>query len=129
MKEFWLGRGFVWTHTHTQRLYAMMDKDWSNVAKQSKETPVDDVVHWGREVVDSSKDVFLKSGSVGEYSIADMGQKWIHGVEAVETDLYQPIDHVAGHTLIVGTTGAGKTRCFDLLDLAGHRQGRVRHHH
>ena len=115
MKEFWLGRGFVWTHTHTQRLYAMMDKDWSNVAKQSKETPVDDVVHWGREVVDSSKDVFLKSGSVGEYSIADMGQKWIHGVEAVETDLYQPIDHVAGHTLIVGTTGAGKTRCFDLL--------------
>lgn len=44
-----------------------------------------------------------------------MGSPWIHGVEFHEDDVYQPIDHTEGHTLIVGTTGAGKTRCFDVL--------------
>ena len=113
--ELWLGRGFVWTHTHTQRLYSMMDKDWNLVAKQSRENTLDDVVHWGEEMTRASQDVFLHDAPVGEFSIESMGQKWIHGIEPQETDLYQPIDHVAGHTLIVGTTGAGKTRCFDLL--------------
>lgn len=113
--EFWLGRGFVWTHTHTQRLYSMMDKDWNAVAKQSKESLLKEASQWGEDLVDSTKDVVFNKASVNEFSLKDMGQKWIHGVESNETDLFQPIDHVAGHTLIVGTTGAGKTRCFDLL--------------
>lgn len=113
--EFWLGRGFVWTQKHTQRLYSMMDKDWNAVARQSKESLFHEAHQWGEDLVDSTKDVVFKNASVNEFSLKDMGQKWIHGVEANETDLFQPIDHVAGHTLIVGTTGAGKTRCFDLL--------------
>ena len=44
-----------------------------------------------------------------------MGQAWIHGIEPDEKVLYQDLKHVEGHTLIVGTTGAGKTRLFDLL--------------
>jgi conjugal transfer pilus assembly protein TraD len=44
-----------------------------------------------------------------------MGSAWIHGLEISESDVRQPIPHTAGHTLIVGTTGAGKTRAFDLL--------------
>ncbi|EMV4499013.1 conjugative transfer system coupling protein TraD, partial [Vibrio cholerae] len=44
-----------------------------------------------------------------------MGSTWIHGVEPKEEDVYQPVGHTEGHTLIVGTTGAGKTRCFDAM--------------
>lgn len=44
-----------------------------------------------------------------------MGDIWIHGLEATETDIRQPLAHTAGHTLIVGTTGSGKTRLFDTL--------------
>ncbi|MBP1151318.1 conjugative transfer system coupling protein TraD [Methylocaldum sp. RMAD-M] len=44
-----------------------------------------------------------------------MGAPWIHGLEAREHPVIQPLPHTAGHTLIVGTTGAGKTRAFDVL--------------
>lgn len=43
------------------------------------------------------------------------GAGWIHGLEARERALFMPTEETAGHTLIVGTTGSGKTRCFDLL--------------
>jgi conjugal transfer pilus assembly protein TraD len=44
-----------------------------------------------------------------------MGSTWVHGLELAESEVFQPIAHTAGHTLIVGTTGAGKSRSFDLL--------------
>ncbi len=44
-----------------------------------------------------------------------MGAAWVHGLEVKESEVFQPISHTAGHTLIVGTTGAGKTRLFDIL--------------
>ncbi len=44
-----------------------------------------------------------------------MGSAWIHGLEVSEHPVRQPLTHTAGHTLIVGTTGAGKTRAFDVL--------------
>ena len=46
---------------------------------------------------------------------AKMGFYWIHGLATKDEPIYQPLEHAAGHTLIVGTTGAGKTRLFDLL--------------
>lgn len=44
-----------------------------------------------------------------------MGATWIHGLETHECEILQPLQHTAGHTLIVGTTGAGKSRSFDLM--------------
>ncbi|SET35708.1 conjugative transfer system coupling protein TraD [Thorsellia anophelis] len=43
------------------------------------------------------------------------GSNWIHGLNLGDDAIYQPLAHTEGHTLIVGTTGAGKTRCFDTL--------------
>ena len=34
---------------------------------------------------------------------------------APNQDLYIPLEFLDGHTLIAGTTGAGKTRLFDVL--------------
>lgn len=44
-----------------------------------------------------------------------IGARWLHGLNSRENQLYQPLGHTEGHMLIVGTTGAGKTRCFDTL--------------
>ncbi|QUG93357.1 conjugative transfer system coupling protein TraD (plasmid) [Pseudomonas putida] len=45
-----------------------------------------------------------------------MGAPWIHGI-SMQKDLPIGLPHVLSslHTLIVGTTGSGKTRLFDLL--------------
>ena len=44
-----------------------------------------------------------------------LGAHWLHGLAERETPVWLPIAHSAGHILIVGTTGAGKTRLLDLL--------------
>ncbi len=46
-----------------------------------------------------------------------VGAYWIHGLEdpSDEVDLKQPIEEASLMTLIIGTTGAGKTRTFETL--------------
>lgn len=49
-------------------------------------------------------------------SVGQMGQGWLHGLGVLDEEpLYMPVEHAGTHTLIVGTTGAGKTRTFDAL--------------
>lgn len=44
----------------------------------------------------------------------DLGHAWIHGIGMdQERELWLPTEHTAGHTLLVGTTRAGKTRILD----------------
>ena len=52
-----------------------------------------------------------------------MGAQWIHGLGARERPIRLPISHSEGHLLVVGTTGAGKTRLFDLLVAQAVRRG------
>jgi conjugal transfer pilus assembly protein TraD len=49
----------------------------------------------------------------GKEFISD-GAHWLHGL-AKEEDVYAELSLLEGHTLIVGSTGVGKTRLFDLL--------------
>ncbi len=46
---------------------------------------------------------------------ARLGADWIHGLGERERAVRLPLAHTEGHLLVVGTTGAGKTRLFDLL--------------
>ncbi len=62
------------------------------------------------EILKRDKQTLFKQGHGNQ-----MGAGWIHSLEPKEADVYQPIEHIQGHTLIVGTTGAGKTRCFDAM--------------
>lgn len=52
-----------------------------------------------------------------------IGQHWIHGIEPNEIDIYQQLKDAEGHTGILGTTGSGKTRLFDLLITQGIMRG------
>lgn len=50
-----------------------------------------------------------------------MGATWMHGL-AEEKPINVPLKHLEGHTLIVGTTGSGKTRLLDLINTAAARR-------
>ena len=95
--QLWLGYGFIWENRHAQRVFEILKRDWSSIT--------------------GDKSLFtklmLKAGFMKEEELP-MGQPWIHGVEPDEIKVYQPLKHAEGHSLIVGTTGSGKTRKFDI---------------
>lgn len=66
---------------------------------------------WGGEELQKAGDIL--KGAPAELLQRSRGQ-WIHGVGR-EGNLYVDLGLLEGHTLIIGTTGAGKTRLFDLL--------------
>lgn len=86
-EQMWIGYGFPWENRHAQRVFEILKRDWHSFGHKK-----------------------LKKGES-----VQMGQPWIHGIEPKEQTLMQPLAHAEGHTLIVGTTGSGKTRLFDLL--------------
>ncbi len=93
----WLGSGFLWENRHAQRVFEILKRDWTSIV--GKESTVKKVV---RKIQGKKKEL-------------PIGQPWIHGVEPKEEKLMQPLKHTEGHSLIVGTTGSGKTRMFDIL--------------
>lgn len=96
VKTLWLGRGFVWQTKHAQRLMELIKRNADDFG----------------EAADSDQNAGF-SDPAGK--AAQMGLRWIHGLEPHEISLFQPLSHLGGHTFIMGTTGAGKTRLFDLL--------------
>lgn len=91
-KSLHLGRGFEWENRHTQRVYEIQKRDVS-------------------EIINAVK----KYNKIKEDDQPPIGHPWIHGVEMNEKEIYQPLGHGEGHTVVFGTTGSGKTRLFDLL--------------
>lgn len=89
--SLWLGRGFEWGQRHTQRVY--------EITKRDMETKLNERIR--------------KRYKGNEANI--VGKLWIHGVEPSEHDITVPLKHLQGHTIVFGTTSAGKTRLFDLM--------------
>lgn len=99
--EMWLGNGFVWENRHAQRAFEILKRDW--------ETMLNHKSLFTRSMEGAGKLVGLRGGK----EELEMGAPWIHGLEPEEHVLRQPLKHTEGHSLICGTTGAGKTRMFD----------------
>lgn len=97
-EDMWLGYGFAWENRHAQRVFEILKRDWSSIV--------------GTESTTSKVVRTIRGRKKKEVPI---GQPWIHGVEPKEELLMQPLKHTEGHSLIVGTTGSGKTRMFDTL--------------
>lgn len=96
--EMWLGTGFDWENRHVQRCFEILKRDWSRIV--NFETMTEKVV---------------RLASRKKKKPNPIGAPWIHGLEPKERTLMQDLVHTEGHTLIVGTTGAGKTRMFDIM--------------
>jgi len=82
----WLGRGFNWQAEHAQ------------LAHEVRQSGIESSLKSARDESDPFK----------------VGAHWIHGLER-EQAVEAPLGILAGQTLIVGTTGAGKTRAFETL--------------
>lgn len=86
--KWWLGKGFYWNSKHSFRQQNLQQHLESGQLLYRSHPPA--------------------AGKA-------MGANWLHILEAQEQNIYLDCDHTNGHMLIVGTTGAGKTRAFDLL--------------
>ena len=83
--EIFLGFGFPWTQTEAQMTHIVRRTDPDRLLPPPEGTP-------------------------------SMGQPWLHGIGmSDETPIYLPLDHTAGHMLLVGTTRAGKSRMLDTI--------------
>jgi conjugal transfer pilus assembly protein TraD len=94
--KLFLGYGFNWEQPHVQRLYDLRKLDVTAVLPP----------RWFMKV---------RKWMGGDVAVNLKGKEWIHGLEKKEIDVEVPLDHLAGGTLIFGTTGSGKTRLFELL--------------
>lgn len=99
---FWLGRGFRWTQQHAEISRQIMYRSPGEI--QGPPTWLPSFV---LKAIQPPNHVPLKGDAVGV--------PWIHGISADEEELTLPIEALPGHTLVVGTTRAGKTRLYELL--------------
>lgn len=109
----WLGWGYVWSTNEVQRLTQLEEHDEKELMKFVNG-------HRKRKAILAKLKKFDFKGALevhktfGQSIAEEMGQSWIHGVGDTEAPLWQKLDQANGHTFMVGTTGAGKTRMFDL---------------
>lgn len=71
--------------------------------------------NWNVETLEKSKEILNSNPEklLGEEAV-EAGAYWLHGVGNGEKDMKFPLPMQYGHTLIAGTTGAGKGVCFCL---------------
>lgn len=71
---------------------------------------------WSGEVAGRAYDILKRDPEkVVGVEGTDKGAYWLHGVGMRESNIGASEAYLSGHSLVVGTTGAGKTRLFDLM--------------
>lgn len=99
---FWLGRGFRWTQHHAEVARQIMFRSPGEIQGPPAWLPKPIL-----KAIQPANFVPLKEDAIGV--------SWIHGLSTEEEELTLPIEALSGHTLVVGTTRAGKTRLYELL--------------
>lgn len=124
-----LGRGFRWNQTHTERLYAARDKRAERYLQVSvlsqwirrkeldwEHTPIlKKLMQW--TATDSALNPVRPPPAVG-------GDAVIHGVGiGAETNAVMPLSDRVGHMVVVARTRHGKTRLAEILTTQDIRRG------
>lgn len=115
-REMFLGMGFWWSQTHTQRLFLSRlpqhkhlkaRNDWYLKAREYER---DHPQAWLTKLTSKASrwNPVSPLPPVG-------GDPAIHGVEPNEYEIWSNIGERVGHTLVLGTTRVGKTRLAELL--------------
>lgn len=102
-KRLWLGYAWQWKPLHTQRAIEASKRDVNLFLPP---------------------DWYFKLKKIPLHD-ETKGLPWIHGLETKESMLNVPIASLAGHTLVFGTTGAGKTRLMEHLIYQAVMRGNV----
>lgn len=87
---------------------------WENIKKKAsskgKQVWLGKGFPWAQSEIQKATDIM----NTERAEFYQKNKNWIHGLQR-STDLQIPIEALEGHTLVVGSTGTGKTRLFDLL--------------
>ena len=94
--SLFLGYGFNWARVHTQTAY---DIKKANVALLKPPS-------WYKALF-------------GANNVAERGAHWIHGLEPAEEVITMPYSHREGNTVLLGTTGAGKSVAINNYFISG----------
>ncbi len=118
--KLFLGKGFLWTAQHTQRLrdldvgYHLHFKYPSRLKAWLKQKEL----HWEKRPWLKYIAQFIKIPDVG-------GEPCVHGVADREEDIAMNLTERASHLLVLGLPGVGKTRFAELLISQDIRHGDV----
>lgn len=124
-KYLFLGKGFLWTQRHTQRLHdcglpqarPYIQPSWLFNFARAFERKHEKSMLAKLTAKDSVFNPVRPLPPVG-------GKPELHGVELQEMNVMLAMVDRAGHTLVQGTTGVGKTRCAEVLVTQDIHRGR-----
>jgi len=102
--SLWLGDGFRWTQKHAEIAAHIMSRN----PEEMKTLP-----EWLPKAVSTPIVKYL--GPPHSVLVDEIGVPWIHGINPEESQIPLPLKSLPGHTLILGTTRAGKTRLYELV--------------
>lgn len=115
-EDVWLGECYPWQSRNCQQAQEILRKDWQShhaasrlVAEKKrifKERPLWNLLHYPTYL----RTVNEQIKRVASYP----GYGWIQNLEPAQ-DCYMPVQVAQGHSLILGTTGAGKTQTLSFL--------------
>ncbi len=92
--NLWLGWGFRWEPSHTQRAHEVLKRDMVEIYPPE----------WA-----------LRFMGVKRNPAQERGLQWIHGLEPKERDVLIPFDSLKGHCAVIATTRAIKTKLVSLV--------------
>lgn len=125
-EHMFVGRGFAWNELHTQRYH---DTRRANVQRFVQSSPS---LQWVRENEHRWRDTFLHRLTTADHFLNPFrpvpdggGSAILHGVDMKETDIYIPLSDRRGHTLVLGTTGVGKTTLMESIVTQDIRRGEI----
>lgn len=115
-EDIWLGECYPWQSRNCQQVQEILRKDWqshhaaSRLAAEKKrifrQRPLWNLMHYPTYL----RTVNEQIKRVASYP----GYGWIQNLEPAQ-DCYMPVQVAQGHSLILGTTGAGKTQTLSFL--------------
>ncbi|MCO6550687.1 MULTISPECIES: type IV conjugative transfer system coupling protein TraD [unclassified Gilliamella] len=115
-KFLFLGRGFKWEQKHLQRIILCRREEYKRFVQPSAIYRA--ARHWEQK---HERSLIAKCTSSNRWfnPVKPLppvgGNPFLHGVEINEVDIMMPFVDRGGHTLVLGTTGVGKTRLLEVL--------------
>jgi conjugal transfer pilus assembly protein TraD len=110
VNSMYLGIGYEWTQKHCQIAHDIL---------RMPATEIPGMPRWlsktrrGRQIEAAIENLFAPKDSIRDHS--PQGSSWIHGMEPKKALVPFHYKAMGGHTLVGGTTGAGKTRTFEII--------------
>ena len=119
-----LGRGFIWSQRHAEVANQILNRNVNELPDlpefvREAMLELENKPKGERTEIDKIKEAAIKSilpKNTKPVMDSDIGAPWIHGIGIEEEqEIGIPFTSLPGHTLITGTTRAGKTRLYEMI--------------